>query len=126
MSPAEGPLLKTDSNIPSRARKKQRGLLSGVGIILRLFAPDGDVAARESQLAQLVLERLPVHAEHRGGARDVAARLFEAARDVAPLELAPVFAEVRGERDGECAGVGRGRGGRLLLRARVGGDLFGQ
>src|ERR671933_791519 len=97
--------------------------ISGVGIILRLVPADGDVAAGEAQLAQLVLERLAVHAEHGGGARDVPARLFEAARDVAPLELAPVFAEVRGERDGERADLRRRRRARLLRGATCGGDL---
>src|SRR5918992_692173 len=76
---------------------------SVVGLLLPLVLTDRDVAARHPQLAELVLERLSVHAEDGGRARYVAARLLKAARDVAPLELATVFAEVGRERDAQPA-----------------------
>src|SRR5205807_4650339 len=77
------------------ARVRAHRIPSIVGIFRRcLFVTsDSDVAARETEFAQFVLERLPVHAEDGGGARGVAARLFEAARDVAPLKFAPVLAK---------------------------------
>ncbi len=52
--------------------------LSIVGIIWQVRA-DSDVAAAEAELAQFVLERLPMHAQNLGGLRHVSLRVFEAA-----------------------------------------------
>src|SRR5215207_8778944 len=118
------------SDFSGRASLSLRGRgrqihFSGVGIILRVLAGvrpvrDGDVAPRQPQLAQLVLERLPVHAEDGRGARHVPARLFEAARDVAALELAPVLAEVGREGHGQGARLDDRRGRGRLLRPFTG------
>src|SRR5918912_840017 len=79
------------------ARRKGSVLIyifvSGVGFLLRP-GRDGDVAAGETEFAEFVLERLAVHPEDGGRARHVAAGVFQAARDVAALELLSVRAEV--------------------------------
>src|SRR4051794_37945924 len=68
-----------------------------------------------------------MHAQNGRGARDVSAGLFEAARDVTPLELASVFAEVCREWHGQVAGVYcRLRRRRLLRRLCRAANLFGQ
>ena len=67
---------------------------------LRRVRVERDVTTREAEFAQFVLKRLAVHAEDGGGARHVAAGLFEAAGDVASLELAPVVTKISRERNG--------------------------
>ncbi len=103
-------------------------------VVVRLIRPDADVAPGKVEFAQLVLQRLAMHTEDRGGARDIAARFFEAARDVAPLELAAVLAEVGGKWHGQfiacrCFVIG----GRIAALRRVhvparlcARELFGQ
>src|SRR5215210_440683 len=70
---------------------------STVGIILRVAA-HRDVATTESELSQLMLQRLPVHVQNLSRAGHVSLSVLEAATDVPALKLAPVFAKIRRER----------------------------
>src|SRR6266404_5528901 len=80
--------------------------LSRVRFILRACS-DSDIPPPKSQLAQFMLQRLPMHAQDRRGAGDVAARFFQTPGDVAPLELPPVVAKIGSVRYRQVA-VGRG------------------
>ncbi len=64
--------------------------VSRVRLLLSL-GRERNVAAGQAQFPQLVLKRLPVHPQNGGRPRDVASGVFQAARDVAPLEFPPVL-----------------------------------
>src|SRR6266705_4320061 len=54
-----------------------------------------DIPPPEAQLAQLMLQRLPVHAEDGSRSGDIAAGFFKTACDVAAFELTAVVAKIR-------------------------------
>src|SRR6266496_1555921 len=85
--------------------------------IVRFFlrpATHRDISAPKAKLAQLMLQRLPVHAEDGSRSGDIATGFFETAGNVAAFELAAVVAKVRRVRYRQIpVNVNRGRSSSL-------------
>src|SRR5688572_20050597 len=80
------------------AASRHAGKISLLSLFVRAHR---HVSAPQPEFSQLVLKRLPVHAQNRRGAGYVAARFFQTTSDVSALEFAAIVAKIRGVRNNQ-------------------------